>query len=78
MGCGASVGIFLMSDERIWQEGATEKELAEVAVLDDQIAVLASYRAEITYKRLRITNRACQRARYRRMTKKDVDITAKQ
>jgi hypothetical protein len=62
-----------MTDERVWREGATEAELERVARLDQEIASLAVERAALTYERGLITNRACQRERYRRRVKIPVD-----
>lgn len=52
--------------ERIWREGATPQEVDIVRRMDLELANLAALRATIVNERQRITNRACQRARYRR------------
>jgi hypothetical protein len=51
-------------NDRLWREGATPDELNAVARIDRDIANLVALRASYTYERQRITNRACQRARY--------------
>ena len=56
-----------MEPDRIWRDGATDQELETVRRMDRELADLASHRATIVNQRMRITNRACQRARYRAM-----------
>lgn len=55
-----------MTAESIWRAGATAEELAEVAAIDEARAALDRESAELADRRYLITNRACQRERYRR------------
>jgi hypothetical protein len=54
--------------DRIWREGATIEELQAVQRIDRDMENLANLRAVLATERQHITNRACQRARYRRRT----------
>jgi hypothetical protein len=56
--------------DRVWREGATFEELRAVQRIDRDMENLANLRAVLATERQHITNRACQRARYRR--KQDV------
>lgn len=55
-----------MSADRVWREGATAEELAEIAALDEEGAALRERLAAVSWRRQRLANRACQRARYHR------------
>ncbi len=52
----------------VWREGATVDEKIEVQRIDREMENLAVQRAVLAQERAKITNRACQRARYKRRT----------
>lgn len=49
----------------LWRAGATDEELDEVAALDAARAAHEQHSKELAARRYLITNRACQRQRYK-------------
>src|SRR6185312_547124 len=62
-----------MTEDSIWRAGATKEELVEVATIDVARAHLDRQSAELADRRYLITNRACQRERYRLRTRDSRD-----
>ncbi len=54
--------------DSVWREGATMGEKMEVQRIDREMENLAVQRAVLAQERAKITNRACQRERYKRRT----------
>lgn len=54
-----------MTEDSIWRAGATAEELDEIAAIDEARAAHEQHSKELAARRYLITNRACQRQRYK-------------